>query len=451
MPEAPVIIVGAGIAGLVAATRISQAGLPVVLLEARNRIGGRIFTQHDSSGSAIEFGAEFIHGRPSEIWQPLENAGAVITEIEGQSWCVSHGKISSCEFFSQVDSILDSMDDSHPDESFLTFLERRFPNPSQEPGLVEAKRRAIAYVSGFNAADPALIGVRWLTSEMRAEEKNQGDRAFRSENGYADLLDAFLRQIERSNVRITTGAVVERVEWKPGTAKVVARVDNTEAAFTSAHILITLPISLLQASQGIGTVEFVPVLPREKVASLEHIEMGKVIRMVLRFRHRFWDTISPTAESRRSGNKTLIDMGFLFSEDECFPTWWTSMPKKEPVITGWAPFRAAERLSGLSQSTITDKALGTLSTSLGVSMRDLEGLLDASYVHDWQTDPFSRGAYSYGKVGALEAQRELGKPVESTLFFAGEATDTSGNNGTVHGAIASGYRAAEEIIRATRK
>ena len=84
-------------------------------------------------------------------------------------------------------------------------------------------------------------------------------------------------------------------------------------------------------------------------------------------------------------------------------------------------------------------------------MRDLQGSLDASYVHDWQTDPFSRGAYSYGKVGAVEAQRELGSPVENTLFFAGEATDTSGNNGTVHGAIASGYRAAGEIIQASRR
>jgi len=451
MPEEPVIIVGAGIAGLAAATRISQAGLPVVLLEARNRIGGRIFTQRDSSGYAIEFGAEFVHGRPCEIWQPLENAGAVITEVKGQSWCVSHGKVSPCEFFSQVDSILDSMDDSHPDESFLTFLERRFPNPSHEPGLDQAKQRAIAYVSGFNAADPALVGVHWLTAEMRAEEKNQGDRAFRSENGYADLLAAFQRQIEGSNVRIQTGAIVERIEWKPGAAQVIAQVDNTEATFTTPHVLITLPILLLQASQGIGTVEFVPGLPQEKIASLEHIEMGKVIRIVLRFRHRFWDTISPSAEHRQGGSKTLVDMSFLFSEDEYFPTWWTSMPKKEPVITGWAPFHAAERLSGMSPAAITERALCTLSNLLGVNIRELENLLDASYVHDWQTDPFSRGAYSYGKVGAVEAQGELDKPVENTLFFAGEATDTSGNNGTVHGAIASGYRAAAEIIQAARQ
>ena len=73
-------------------------------------------------------------------------------------------------------------------------------------------------------------------------------------------------------------------------------------------------------------------------------------------------------------------------------------------------------------------------------------MLEDAYFHDWQSDPFSRGAYSYGGVGADDAQRTLGSPVDNILFFAGEATDTSGYNGTVHGAILSGHRAAEEIL-----
>jgi monoamine oxidase len=84
---------------------------------------------------------------------------------------------------------------------------------------------------------------------------------------------------------------------------------------------------------------------------------------------------------------------------------------------------------------------------LGLSVQDLARRLEATYLHDWQSDPFSRGAYSYGKVGADGAQEELGWPVEDALFFAGEATDVSGNNGTVHGAIASGRRAAAEIAQ----
>ena len=121
------------------------------------------------------------------------------------------------------------------------------------------------------------------------------------------------------------------------------------------------------------------------------------------------------------------------------------MPEKLPLITGWAPFHSAERLSGKSQSFVAQQALHTLSQVLKVPLSQLETLLEAAYSHDWQSDPFSRGAYSYGKVGADGAQQTIAEPIEGTVFFAGEATDTTGHNGTLHGAIASGYRAAQQI------
>ena len=131
-----VLIIGGGIAGLAAASKLGEAGFSVVVLEARNRIGGRIFTQHDSaSDAAIEFGAEFIHGLAPEIWEPLQEYGAEVTEMEGESWCVTDKKLSPCKFFAQVDAILEKMKDSQPDESFLTFLQRRFPNPNRDPEL----------------------------------------------------------------------------------------------------------------------------------------------------------------------------------------------------------------------------------------------------------------------------------------------------------------------------
>jgi monoamine oxidase len=147
-------------------------------------------------------------------------------------------------------------------------------------------------------------------------------------------------------------------------------------------------------------------------------------------------------------------MSFLFSnsdshsKDDWYPTWWTTLPEKLPVIIGWAPFRSAERLSGQSRSLVIDQALQTLALLLNLRSEDLAELLDAAYFHDWQTDPFSCGAYSYGAVGADGAQKELATPLEDSLFFAGEATDTTGHNGTVHGAIASGHRAALEILAA---
>jgi monoamine oxidase len=123
------------------------------------------------------------------------------------------------------------------------------------------------------------------------------------------------------------------------------------------------------------------------------------------------------------------------------------MPEEIPVITGWAPAHSAELLAGMSEGRVIDKALDSLSSLLGVEKSRIEPQLSAAYFHDWNSDPFSRGAYSYVKVGGEGCQRTLSSPIDNTLFFAGEATDISGHNGTVHGAIASGKRAAEEILK----
>jgi monoamine oxidase len=447
-----VIVIGAGFAGMAAAVKLAEAGLSVTILEARDRIGGRFLTRLDpASPVPIELGAEFIHGLAPEIFGPLgqtnasDGAGA-ITEVEGDNWCVTNGRLTECSFFAQVDKILDEMNSNSPDESFLEFLERCFPNPNHDRALEEAKRRAIGYVSGFNAADPALVGVHWLVQEMEAEERIQGQRAFRLVNGYAELLDFFRRQLESGVVRVRTEAVVERIAWRRGRAEITMRGANdstNSSMLTAPQILVTLPLGVLKAPVGErGAIEFAPALPSKKLDALSRIEMGTVMRVVLRFRRRFWETIAPSPAEE----KTLDRMSFLFSDDEWFPTWWTSEPRKSPIITGWAPFRAGARLSGQSESFVIDRCLSSLGQLLHLSPAKLQDEFAAAYFHDWQNDPFSRGAYSYGKVGANQAQVVLGAPIEDTLFFAGEATDVSGNNGTVHGAIASGHRAAAEIL-----
>src|SRR5580704_2503104 len=126
-----VLVVGAGVAGLAAAARLVETGVSVVILEARDRIGGRVFTRFDqASGAPIELGAEFIHGLAPEILEPLQQAHISITEVEGDSWCVTDGKLSRCSFFPQVEKVLDKMDLKEPDQSFLEFLEGCCPNPA---------------------------------------------------------------------------------------------------------------------------------------------------------------------------------------------------------------------------------------------------------------------------------------------------------------------------------
>jgi monoamine oxidase len=395
----------------------------------------------------IELGAEFIHGRAREIWDPLEKAKIKVSEVDGDSWCISEGRLSSCDFFEEVDSILDKMDDSLPDESFSTFLHRCFGEPKTK-AQKEAQRHAISYVSGFNAADPALVGVHWLVQGMRAEEKIQGDRAFRAQDGYTALLSLFRDQVSTFGADVRTETIVESVNWRDRKVRVTAHSHRGSLMLEASKVLVTVPLSVLKANPGqSGAIQFTPQLPAEKLEALEKLEMGKVIRVVLRFRERFWESIKPSARSR----KNLSGMSFLFSQSEWFPTWWTTMPEKSPIITAWAPFRSAERLSGQSKEFVTERALQTLSDLLGPGVRELQALLEHSYLHDWQGDPFSLGAYSYGKVGADGAQQAIAAPLANTVFFAGEATDTTGHNGTVHAAIASGYRAAKEILQSVER
>ncbi|MCU1298377.1 MAG: amine oxidase [Acidobacteriaceae bacterium] len=445
-----VVMIGAGAAGMSAAIDLAQAGLKVQILEARRWIGGRMFTKHDPAINApVELGAEFIHGRPPEIWQPLQEHKISISEVDGDNWCRESDKLQPCDFYSEVEQILDKMDDTAPDESFLDFLHRCFPDsPDERLQRKEAKQHALNYVTGFNAADPAQVSVHWLVQEMRAEEKIEGDRAFRAERGYAALVEIFREQLTRAGVDIQLSTIVENIRWSSGKVDLDGSDANGNFTLPGPKVLITVPAGLLQAtSNQKGAVRFIPELPPQKHSALEKIVMGKVIRVTLVFRERFWDNLRPAPEVP----KTLSDMSFLLGDNDAawFPTWWTTMPKRLPVFVGWAPFRYAEKLSGQTESFIQQRALETLSRLLPIELPKLESLLEKIYVHDWQNDPFSRGAYSYVKVGGENCPAALGQPIENTLFFAGEATDITGNTGTVHGAIASGKRAAKEILHAS--
>lgn len=436
-----VIVVGAGVSGLVAAGELGKRGLSVLVLEARDRIGGRIFTHREpQSGAPIELGAEFVHGEPPEILQFFGGTSSGLIEVQGDSWCSSGGVLSLCNFFDQIDHILQKMNDKGPDESFIDFLDRCCPNDNADPKVEEAKERATAYVSGFNAADPGLVGIHWLVESMRAEERIHGQRAFRPRNGYAELVGILQSELKKSQVSVRTRAVVREITWKAGSVELLTRAEGSYERLAARRVLITVPLAILQALPGEeGAIQFSPALPKPKLAALGKMEMGKVIRVVFRFRTRFWERISPAR------GRTLLNMSFLFTEDNTFPTWWAGTPEDAAIIAGWAPFRSAERLSGRSESFVVEEGLATLARVLGFPREDVDREFLGAHLHDWQADAFSRGAYSYGRVGSGGAQHALGAPVEQTLFFAGEATDISGNNGTVHGAIASGKRAALEM------
>src|SRR5258708_3330279 len=441
-----VIVIGAGAAGLTASIELARAGLTVTVLEARDRIGGRIFTVFDSEHQApIELGAEFIHGRPPETLSLLRSRKIRITEVKGDNWCAEEGRLGTCDFFSEVDKILKKMEGREGDESFAEFLNECCP-ASKDDRLDRARKWALSYVTGFNAAHPTLVGVRWLLKGMRAEEKIEGDRSFRAPRGYADLIEIFQGELDRFGIPVEKNTVVESIQWRRGQVEIMARGAMGATTLAAPRVLITVPLGVLQARvEENGAIRFDPDLPEQKQDAIRNVMMGKVIRVTLRFRERFWEYLPRPS---KANSKTMAGMSFLFSHDYWFPTWWTMAPKKLPFLTGWAPFHCAERLTGQSEAYVAERALEALHRLMGLRAEELEGLLGHAYCHDWQSDPFARGAYSYGKAGGDGMEEALGRPIADTLFFAGEATDTDGHGGTVHGAIASGKRAAREISRA---
>jgi hypothetical protein len=169
--------------------------------------------------------------------------------------------------------------------------------------------------------------------------------------------------------------------------------------------------------------------------------VGNVIKINLVFRERFWEDVK--LWDKKGEVVSFKDAGFFHYPDAAVPTWWTQLPIRAPLLVGWAGGPQADCLR--NEGALLDRAIDSLSLILRTSTAEIRHQLEASHIHDWHDDRFSRGAYSYVTVNGLEAQQVLSQPLDNKLFFAGEATCT-GHVGTVHGAIQSGQRAAREIL-----
>ena len=175
--------------------------------------------------------------------------------------------------------------------------------------------------------------------------------------------------------------------------------------------------------------------------------MGTVARIVLLFRDPFW---SSQAVKRKTGGRSLAELSFLHSSDDDVPTWWTAGPVRAATLVGWAGGPKATRLVTRGSAEVEARAIAAIGRLFGMRRRRVESLIEGCWYHDWHADPFSLGAYSYALVGGSTAAKRLARPVARTLFFAGEAADSEGRTGTVHGAIGTGYRAATAVISALR-
>jgi monoamine oxidase len=409
-PQAEVIVIGAGAAGLAAAATLARAGRSVLVLEARSRIGGRCLTlRHPSLDAPVELGAEFIHGRPDATVALLKKMKTKAVESTRTQRMLWNGRLVSVDAFSAARAAVQDFHESR-DLSFHALLNRQNLPPL-------TRTLATMMVQGFDAADPRKVSARDIAEEWGAEAI--GASQARPRGGYGPLLD----KLAGSGARLQLQTAVREVRWRRGRVEVRGTFQGQPFRASAKRAIVTLPLGVLQS----GAVRFFPALNEKKLA-FDKLASGPVIRVALVFASRFWE-------------KRFPGVAFFHSPTAPFPTFWTPLPMRVPLLTAWAGGPKAARLAGRGSQALVHLALQTVE---GVLQQD--GSLAAAYVQDWRADPYARGGYSYVKVNGEGAREQLAAPLEATLFFAGEATNAEGESGTVGGALQSGERAAREAL-----
>jgi monoamine oxidase len=440
-----VLVVGAGVAGLAAARDLADAGLRVRVLEARGRVGGRVHTRRVPGYAApVELGAEFIHGTPRELFDVADRAGLRLAEATEEHVARDpDGRVRARDAFSgPVARLLDGLAAAArgADTSFAEYVRAEGDRVGADAA---ARAAAVAYVEGFHAAPADRIGVQAVA---RAEAAASGDEpASRFVDGY-DLVPRWLCDGAGPPLDVALGAVVERVGWRAGEVGVTARTGDARETHRASACVLTLPVGVLAAPAGAeGAVAFDP--PVAAVAELlGGTAMGHAARVTLRFRRPFWwDAGAAAALDADVEGKAL---SFVHAPGAALPVWWTARAMYAPTVTGWAGGPAAERWAArpppsarpwrCARSGTCSASPPTYSPASSSTRTRTTGVPTRSRAAPTRT---------CASAGRARARRWPG-PVDGTLFFAGEHTAAGGHHATVHGAIASGLRAAERVREA---
>jgi monoamine oxidase len=426
--EAEALVVGAGIAGLRAAQMLRQKNLYVIVLEARERIGGRVWTDRSWENVPLDLGASWIHGITGNPLTALAlslSLKTLPTKYDVATLYNARGKplpdsvyarlekrlLDFTTFLKKVRTARQRL--NQPDVSLLFVLERYLADGK----LAEAEEAELQFALNTileheYAADISQLSLYHWDQD---ESFEGGDVLF--PNGYDQIAQSLAKGLD-----IRTGQVVRQVAYDTRGV----RITTTQGEFKAKRAIITLPLGVLQR----GSVLFTPALPDRKRAAIRALGMGVLNKLYLSFPNLFWPE-----ESQLIGN-----MG---PTRGAWAEFYNFAPVTgKPVLLGFNAGDYGYYIEGLSDAQIVADALETLRRMFGKTVPEPA----AFRLTRWASDPFAFGSYSYLPPGATGTDRDaLAEPVANRLFFAGEATHRQ-YPATVHGALLSGERAAKRIL-----
>lgn len=406
-----VIVVGAGIAGLAAAQTLQTAGAGVTIIEARERVGGRIWTDR-TLGVPVDMGASWIHGADGNPIAKLaadENIQTVLSDDDALVAYHANGEVvadteldtADIEMEAFTEEVLDTAENLDDDVSIAHGIQTALAGER----LSAVERWWFETVIELDYAAP--LAQLSLFYALEDDAFGGGDWWF--PDGY-EQIPAVLAQGLDIRLNETVRAIIYN------NRRVTVETDVETHAVDA--VIVTLPLGVLKA----GAVQFDPPLPTWKTSAIQRLGMGHLEKVALRFPEVFWDR----------------DVEFIGQLDSPFPLFMDLHRfTGEPVLLGFTINEAA----GLTGDD-TARAIDTLRRAYGADVSAPTG----AAVSRWGADPLTGGSYSVRLVGAtLQDHQTLAEPVGERLFFAGEATHT-GHNATVHGAYLSGVRAAQQAL-----
>jgi monoamine oxidase len=410
------IIIGAGAAGLMAGRVLKRAGKDILILEASNRVGGRVMTRSSANaGIPVELGAEFVHGEAPETTKLLDEARLVTVRVSGKHYRADLGRFADQgPAWSRMQKIFRLMNaERKVDRSFQDFLDEKPGGPA----MWRERELALGFVQGFNGAYASLISEKSLAEQ--GDPTEGASEARRIINGYSALID-YLKADVSDSIRLRTA--VCRIIWDDSHVRVA---DQNGRQYGARSVIVAVPLTALQDD----TISFEPEIPVVRKAAGQ-LQMGQVAHLGVVVKERFWE-------------KKAEDVSYVHTPTRPFNVWWTQNPLKAPLITGWSGGPPAVEL--IDAGDVEEVAMSELSRAFGIKRTRIDKLVESIERHDWRNDRFIRGAYSYPGIGGTQASRTLARTFGNSILLAGEHTEGS-TAGTVEAAIASGKRAAERAI-----